>query len=158
MEPTAASLDSVLIGGVTGAEFERMLASAGTAQEAVQQFNGITGIDSFKTMTLWSRTRAETTDGQASGEEPGLPRHGPRPERNNHAESNRREEDEPEGRSEDSEEYILKSVGAHQGPKLELTQDQCGNYGELVAVKNAARDLRQQSGWLSWTQAIPTQR
>ena len=114
-------LESVLSGGVTGAEFERMLASAGTAQEAVQRFNGITGIDSFKIMTLWSRTRAEPTDRQASGEEPRLPRYGPRPDRNSHTESNGCEEDEPEGRSEDSEGCILKSFGAHRGPKLELT-------------------------------------
>ena len=91
-------------------------------------------------MGLRSRARTEPTDGQASGEEPRLPRHGPRADRHNHAESNGREEDEPEGRSEDSEEYILKSFGAHRGPKLELTQEQCGNYGEWLAVKNAAID------------------
>ena len=141
-EADGGFLESVLSGGVTGAEFERMWASAGTAhvQEADQQFSGITGIDSFKIMTLWSRTRAEPTDRQASGEEPSLPRHGPRPDRNNHAESNGREEDEQEGRSEGSEEYILKSFGAHRGPKLELTQERCDDYKAWVAVKNAARD------------------
>ena len=91
-------------------------------------------------MALWSRTRTEATDGQASGEEPRLPRHGPRSDRYNHAESNGREEDDLEGRSEDSEEYILKRFGAHRGPKLELTQEQCDDYGAWVAVKNAARD------------------
>ena len=93
-----------------------------------------------KILGPWCRIRTETTDGQDSGEEPRLPRHGPRPDRNNHAESNGREEDEPEGRFEDSEEYILKSFGAHRGPKLELTQEQCDDYGAWVAVKNAARD------------------
>ena len=32
-----------------------------------------------------------------------------------------REEDEPEGCSEYSDEYIIKCFGAHQGPKLDLS-------------------------------------
>ena len=41
-------LESVLSGGMTGAEFKEMLESAGTAQEAVQHFSGITGMDSIQ--------------------------------------------------------------------------------------------------------------
>ena len=51
-------LESVLSGGVTGAEFKMMLESVGTAQEAVQLFASITGMEPFKIMALWSRTRA----------------------------------------------------------------------------------------------------
>ena len=51
-----------------------------------------------------------------------------------------REEDEPEGRSEDSEGFILKVFGAHRGPKLDLSEEQCNKYGEWLAVKNAAAD------------------
>ena len=133
-------LESVLSSGTTGVQFKEMMLSAGTAKEAIQLFESITGMEPFKIMGLWSRARTETTDGQASGEEPRLPRHGPREGRHDHAESNGREEDEPEGRSDDSEEYILKSFGAHRGPKLELTEEQCGNYGEWLAVQNAATD------------------
>ena len=50
-------LESVLSGGMTGAEFKVMMESAGTAQEAVQHFQGITGMDPFKIMALWCRTR-----------------------------------------------------------------------------------------------------
>ena len=35
-----------------------------------------------------------------------------------------REEGEPEGRSEYSDEYILRSFGAHRGPKLDLSEEQ----------------------------------
>ena len=111
-------LESVLSGGMTGAEFKDMLVDAGSAQEAVQQLADGTGMAPLQIRALRSRARTEPTDGQASGEEPRLPRHGPRPDRNNHDESNGREEDEPEGRSEDSEEYILKSFGAHRVPNL----------------------------------------
>jgi hypothetical protein len=116
-------LESLLSGGMTGAEFKLMMESAGTAQEAVQRYQSIAGMDPFKIMGLWCRTRAETTDGQASGGEPRLPRHGPRADRNNHAESNGCEENVLEGRSDDLEEYILKSFGARRGPKLEPTQE-----------------------------------
>ena len=66
-------LESLLSGGMTGTEFKSMMESAGTAQEAVQHYQSITGIDPFKITGLWCRTRAETTDGQAFGEEPRLP-------------------------------------------------------------------------------------
>ena len=51
-----------------------------------------------------------------------------------------REEDELEGRSEYSDEYILRSFGAHRGPKLDLSGEQCDRYGDWLAVKNAATD------------------
>ena len=51
-----------------------------------------------------------------------------------------REEDEPEGRSEYSDEYIIKCFGAHRGPKLDLSEEQCDRYGDWLAVKNAAVD------------------
>ena len=57
-------LESVLSGGMTGAEFKEMLLSAGTAQEAVQLFKSITGMDTFKVMGLWCRTR-DRTNGRA---------------------------------------------------------------------------------------------
>ena len=123
-------LESVLSGGMTGAEFKDMLVDAGSAQEAVQQFADGTGMMPLQIRALRSRARTEPTDGQASGEKPRLPQH--------HAE--RREEDEPEGRSDDSEEYILKSFGAHRGPKLDLTQEKCEKYGDWLAVRNAATD------------------
>ena len=143
-------------------------------------------------MALWCRTCAETTSGQASGEEPRLPHIGPRAtylddhaverEENvlesrsmnsekfrsrprtgtytrpslgeeprpmltvqgsrifprNHADE--REEDEPEGRTEYSDEYIIKCFGAHQGPKLDLSEEQCDRYGDWLAVKKPAID------------------
>ena len=58
-----STLETVLSGGMTGVEFKDMLASAGTAQEAIQFFASITGIEPFKMMALWSRTRAEATSG-----------------------------------------------------------------------------------------------
>ena len=48
-------LESVLSGGMTGAEFKEMLLSAGTAQEAVQLFASITGMEPFKRMALQCR-------------------------------------------------------------------------------------------------------
>ena len=99
-------LEGVLSGGVTGEEFKDMLVSAGTAQEAVQRFASITGIEPFKMMALWSRTRAEATSGQTPGEKPRLPHMGLRAtDPDDHAV--KREEDEPEGRSRsmDSEEF-----------------------------------------------------
>ena len=51
-----------------------------------------------------------------------------------------REEDELEGRSEYSDEYIIKCFGAHRGPKLDLSEEQCDRYGDWLAVKNAAID------------------
>jgi len=178
-------LESVLSGGMTGAEFKDMLVDAGSAQEAVQQFADGTGMAPLQIRALRSRARTEPTDGQASGEKPRLPQH--------HAESNGREEDEPEGRSMDSEgfrsrtragtysrpslgeeprpmltvqgtrmfprshadereedepegrseysdEYIIKCFGAHRGPKLDLSEEQCDRYGDWLAVKNAAID------------------
>ena len=123
-------LESVLSGGMTGAEFKDMLVDVGSAQEAVEQLTNGTGMAPLQIRALRSRARTEPTDGQASGEEPRLPRHGPRAGRHNHAESNRREEDEPEGRSEYSDEYIVKCFGAHRGPKLDLSEEQCGWYGD----------------------------
>jgi hypothetical protein len=185
-------LESVLSCGTTGAEFKEMLASAGTAQEAVQLFASVTDMEPFKMMALWSRTRTEATDGQASGEEPRLPHIGPRAtDLDDHAvereenvlesrsmdseefrsrtragtysrpslgeeprpmltvqgsrmfprsHADEREEDEPEGRSEYSDEYIIKCFGAHRGPKLDLSEEQCDRYGDWLAVKNAAVD------------------
>ena len=78
-------LESILSDGMTGAEFKLMMESAGTAQEAVQHFQSVIGMEPVKILGLWCRIRAETTDGQAFGEEPRLPRYGPRPDRNNHA-------------------------------------------------------------------------
>ena len=52
-------LESVLSCGMTGVEFKEMLLSAGSAQEAVQHFQSITGIEPFKMMALWCRTRAK---------------------------------------------------------------------------------------------------
>ena len=49
-------------------------------------------------------------------------------------------EDEPEGRSGYSDEYILRSFGAHRGGKLDLSEEQCNRYGDWLAVKNAATD------------------
>ena len=43
-------LESVLSGGMTGAEFKEMMESAGTAQEAVQHFQSVTGMEPFKIM------------------------------------------------------------------------------------------------------------
>ena len=52
-----------------------------------------------------------------------------------------REEDEPEGRSEYSDEYIIKRFGAHRGgAKLDLSEEQYDRYGDWMAVKNAAID------------------
>ena len=45
-------LESVLSGGMTGAEFKEMILSAGTAQEAVQHFKSITGMEPDKIMAL----------------------------------------------------------------------------------------------------------
>ena len=45
-------LESLLSGGMTGAEFKLMMEGAGTAQEAVHRFQGITGMDPFKIMAL----------------------------------------------------------------------------------------------------------
>ena len=47
-----STLETVLSGSMKGAEFTDMLASAGTAQEAVQFFASITGIEPFKMMAL----------------------------------------------------------------------------------------------------------
>ena len=47
-----------------------------------------------------------------------------------------REEDELGGRSGYSDEYILRSFGAHQGPKLNPSGWQCGSYGGWLAVKD----------------------
>ena len=187
-------LESVLSGGMTGVEFKEMLLSAGTAQEAVQHFQSVTGMEPFKVMALWCRTRTETKSGQTLGSKPRLTHTGPRAtDPDDHAvkreedelegrsmdseesrprtragtysrpslgeeprpmltvqgtrmfpsgHADEREEDEPEGRSENSEEYILKNFGAHRGPKLDLTQEQCDKYGEWLAVKNAATDWR----------------
>ena len=48
-------LESVLSGGVTGAEFKEMLGSVGSAPEAVQHFSGFTGMEPLDIMVLWSR-------------------------------------------------------------------------------------------------------
>ena len=186
-------LESIRSDCMTGAEVKDMLVDAGTAHEAVQHYQVITGMDTTKIVGLSCRISAETTDGQAFGEEPRLPRYGPRLDRNNHAESNgceenvlescsmdserfmsrtragtysrqslgeeprpmltvqgsrmfprshadEREEDEPEGRSKYSDEYIIKCFGAHRGPKLDLSEEQCDRYGDWLAVKNAAVD------------------
>ena len=97
-------LESVLSYGTTGAEFKDMLVSAGTAQEVVQLFASITDMEPFKIATLWSRARAETTGGQASGEKPRAT------DPDDHAV--KREEDEPEGRSI----WTQKSSGPGHGP------------------------------------------
>ena len=185
-------LESILSGGMTGVEFKEMLLSAGTAQEAVQLFQSITGMEPFNVMALWSRIRTETNSGQTLGSKPRLTQQGPRATaptdhavnreedelegRSMDSEESRprtragtysrpslgeeprpmltvqgtrmfpsghadeREEDEPEGRSEDSEGFILKVFGAHRGPKLDLSEEQCNKYGEWLAVKNAAAD------------------
>ena len=70
-------LENVLSGGGIGAEFKDMLVSAGTAHEVVQLFASTTGIEPFKMMALWSRTRAEATSGQATDEKPRLQHIGP---------------------------------------------------------------------------------
>ena len=96
-------LESVLSGGVTGAEFKEMLGSVGSAPEAVQHFSGFTGMESFNVMVLWSRIRTETNSGQTLGTKPRLTQEGPRATApTDHAVN--REEDELEGRSMDSEE------------------------------------------------------
>ena len=46
-------LESVLSIGMIGVEFKLMLESAGTAQEAVQHFQSMTGIEPFKMMALY---------------------------------------------------------------------------------------------------------
>ena len=51
-----------------------------------------------------------------------------------------REEDNPEGRSEYSDEYILRSFGAHPGPKLDLSEERCDRYDDRLAIKNPATD------------------
>ena len=185
-------LESVLSGGMTGVEFKEMLLSAGTAQEAVQHFQSVTGMEPFKVMALWCRTRTETKSGQTLGSKPRLTHTGPRAtDPDDHAvkreedelegrsmdseesrprtragaysrpslgeeprpmltvqgtrmfpssHADEREEDELEGRSEYSDEYILRRFGAHRGPKLDLSEEQCNTYGEWIAVKNAATD------------------
>ena len=87
-----------------------------------------------------SRTRAGTYSRPSLGEEPRpmLTVQGSRMFPRSHADE--REEDEPEGRSEYSDEYIIKCFGAHRGPKLDLSEEQCDRYGDWLAVKNAAVD------------------
>ena len=64
----------------------------------------------------------------------------PRTFQSRHADE--REEEELESRSEYSDEYILRSFGAHRGPKLDLSEEQCDHdsCGDWLAVKNAATD------------------
>ena len=113
-----STLEIVLSGGMTGVEFKDMLASAGTAQEAVQCFASITGIEPFKMMALWSSTWSEATNGQAAGEKPRLPHIGPRaPDLDDRAVG--REENVLESRSMDSEEFRSKTrAGAYSRPSL----------------------------------------
>jgi hypothetical protein len=88
-----------------------------------------------------SRTRAGTYSRPSLGEEPRpmlLTVQGTRMSQSRHADE--REEDEPEGRSEYSDEYILRSFGAHRGPKLDLSEERCDRYGDWLAIKNAATD------------------
>jgi hypothetical protein len=89
---------------------------------------------------FWSRTRPGTHSRPNLGEEPRpmLTVRGTRMFPRSHADE--REEDEPEGRSEYSDEYIIKCFGAHRGPKLDLSEEQCDRYGDWLAVKNAAVD------------------
>ena len=63
-----------------------------------------------------------------------------------------REEDEPEDRSEYSDEYILRSFGAHRGPKLDLSEERCDRYGDWLAIKNAATDWLKDHPTFSGTQ------
>ena len=76
------------------------------------------GIEQFKMMALWSRTRAEATSGQTPGEEPRLPHIGPRAtDPDDHAV--KREEDEPEGCFMDSEESRSRTrAGTYSRPSL----------------------------------------
>ena len=87
-----------------------------------------------------SRTSAGTYNRPSLGEEPRpmLTVQGTRMFQSRHVDE--REEDEPEGRSEYSDEYILRSFGAHRGPKLDLSEERCDRYGDWLAVKNAATD------------------
>ena len=113
-----STLETVLSGGMTGVEFKDMLASAGTAQEAIQFFASITGIEPFKMMALWSRTWTEATSGQAAGEKPRLPHIGPRAtDLDDHAVE--REENVLESRSMDSDEFRSRTrAGTYSRPSL----------------------------------------
>ena len=93
--------------------------------------------EEFRSM---ARTRAGTYSRPSLGEEPRpmLTVQGTRIFPSSHADE--REEDELEGRSEYSDEYILRSFGAYRGPKLDLSGEQCDRYGDWLAVKNAATD------------------
>ena len=114
-----STLETVLSGGMTGVEFKDMLASAGTAQEAIQFFASITGIEPFKMMALWSRTWTEATSGQAAGEKPRVPPTiGPRAtDLDDHAVE--REENMLEIHSMDSEEFRSRTrAGTYSRPSL----------------------------------------
>ena len=70
-----------------------------------------------------SRTRAGTYSRASLDEEPRamLTVQGTRMFPKSHADE--REEDTPEGRPEYSDEYIIRSFGAHRGPKLDLSEE-----------------------------------
>ena len=57
-------LESVLSGGMTGAEFKEMIGDAGTAQEAVQHLPERYRYGAIQIMALWSRTR-DRSNGRA---------------------------------------------------------------------------------------------